>query len=393
MKKRILIINKSFAMGGIQTSLINMLECIKDFYEIDLLIYHPEGPLKKSVPDSVRVIKPSWRLEALGMSLAHCIKHGTIKQKVFRVIMTIWTKLFSNNLPATIAAKYEPKRSGYDAVITYHHEVGRHTVTGAFIQVACICTDASRRIAWVHNDSSSYQLIKDEAWNEKSYVKMDRIIACSSAVKEHFIEKHPTLGDKTFHLNNFCNAQKMIARSLEKQYVAYKNNCFICFSASRLFEIKGIERAIRAIAPILKDKRNVMWYIAGDGPNKKSIMSTIKQCGVEEYVILIGQVDNPYCYMRNADMLMVTSYYEAAPMAYSEARILGLPVFTTELASTREMLSDRNIAHICENSENGIFQGFCNMVERIPEIQAKKYAPNPNDSGCDLDVFDQTVFF
>ena len=37
--KKILIVNKSFAVGGIQTALSNMLTYLSDKYDIDLLVF------------------------------------------------------------------------------------------------------------------------------------------------------------------------------------------------------------------------------------------------------------------------------------------------------------------------------------------------------------------
>ena len=51
--KRILIVNKSFATGGIQSSMVNMANQLSKFYKVDILVYYPEGPIPilATIPD------------------------------------------------------------------------------------------------------------------------------------------------------------------------------------------------------------------------------------------------------------------------------------------------------------------------------------------------------
>lgn len=372
MKKKVLFIDKSFTMGGIQTSLLNLLECVSQDYDIDLFMYYPEGPLKNRVPTGVKVLEPSWMMESLGMTLRQCMKNGSLKQKVFRLLATGWTKVFSNEFPINIAIRHQKFLGEYDAVVAYHHEVGRKTVTAGFINVALGCAKGKKTISWIHNDSASYQIKKDEQYNEKWYQKVDSIVAVSKSVQESFASVHPTLADKTTYLGNFLGAKKIIEKSSEAPNLSFSGDSFNCFSASRLVQIKGIERAISSIADTLKSNGKIRWYIAGDGPNRESIKKAIADNGVEDYVVLLGQVENPYPYMRAADVLMVTSFFEAAPMVYSEAKIIGTPVFTTKLSSTTEMLTEDNTAYVCENSEDGIREGFFQLSVKMDEIRKKK---------------------
>lgn len=372
MKKKILFIDKSFTMGGVQTSLLNLLECVNQDYDIDLFLYYPEGPLKDRVPPNVNLLTPSWMMASLGMTLRQCMKLGTLRQKVFRLFATAWTKIFSNSIPIDMAVHSQKFLGEYDAVIAYHHEVGRKTVTAGFIKVMLGCTKSKKTISWIHNDSSSDQIRKDETYNENWYQKVDLIVAVSESVQESFVSVHPKLEGKTTYLGNFLSAATIVKKSGDSPKTPFSGADFYCFSASRLVQIKGIERAIQAIAGTLKQNKRIKWYIAGDGPNRESIKRTIEENDVADYVVLLGQLDNPYPYMKAADVLMVTSYYEAAPMVYSEAKIIGTPVFTTRLSSTAEMLPEENIAYICDNSQDGIAQGFAALAANTDKIREKK---------------------
>ena len=65
--------------------------------------------------------------------------------------------------------------------------------------------------------------------------------------------------------------------------------------------------------------------------------------------------------MKNADLLLLPSRHEAAPMVFDEARCLFLPVLTTDTCSAYEMVADAGAGWVCENS----IQGISHELERI----------------------------
>lgn len=374
-KRKLLIVDKSFAVGGIQTSLLNMLDAIKGYYDIDLLMYYAEGPLKERLPDGVNLINTTWRLESCGMSFSQCMKVGSFKQKVFRILATIWTKVFDNRVPLYIAIKHQNHLGHYDAAIAYHHEAEKKTLTSGFIRVIDKCCDTSLKLSWIHNDSASNDI--DEKFNDRYYRKANRIVAVSDAVKRSFSTKHFELAERTTSFYNFLNYGEIRNYSKKECEKHYFEHSLICFSACRLEKVKGLPRAICAIAETLRNN-DIIWLIAGDGNDKSNIEQVIKKEELSKKVILLGAQDNPYCYMSRSDIVMLMSYHEAAPMVYLEAQYLGVPVFTTELASSREML-DKNKAIICENSENGIVESFGWIVDNMDIVKSMKVKALENE--------------
>ena len=80
------------------------------------------------------------------------------------------------------------------------------------------------------------------------------------------------------------------------------------------------------------------------------IQNAIDEAQLSDRILLIGELSNPYPYMRNADLLLNLSYHEAAPMVFLEAHALGVPVFATRTSSADELLRDGETDFICENS-------------------------------------------
>ncbi|MBP3441534.1 MAG: hypothetical protein J6L62_01895, partial [Clostridia bacterium] len=77
-KKKILFINRYFHVGGIQSSLINMANALCEKYDIEMLVFHPEGVLKDRLDPRIKVLKPSWALKAMGLSPKEALKTGNL---------------------------------------------------------------------------------------------------------------------------------------------------------------------------------------------------------------------------------------------------------------------------------------------------------------------------
>lgn len=360
-KKKILLINTFFKVGGIQSSLINMANELCKDYDVDLLLYYPEGPLKSRLDSRVKILQPSWALKALGMSVGeafHTMNPLIIFLKIFG---SVWAKLFDNRLPVWIASKLQPKLKGYDLAISFRQEANKKVISSGFVRILTRCVEAKTKIAWIHYDA--LKINNDNDFNKKYYAKVDKIVGVSRSVVNSFKTLNPDLSDKMDYCYNFLDYKKLFENSEVEQEVKYPEDRFICFSACRLSEEKGLLRGISAVAPIFKEHKDVFWYIAGDGPERENIEALIKAENLEDRIILLGNQSNPYPYMKNADLLLSLSFHEAAPMVYMEAKALRVPVFSTETSSSVEMLKDGAEDFICENSKTGIKKGFSEMLE------------------------------
>lgn len=365
-KKRILFINRYFEVGGIQSSLINMANELCGEYDVDILAYYPEGALKSRLDPRVNIIEPSRRLKALGMSWSAALHSKNLPIILFRLFGAIWARFINNRLPISLALKHQKKLTGYDLAVAYRTETRKEIVTSGFSRVLDKCVDAKTKAVWIHCDAEKINVSKE--FNKASYGCADKIVGVSKSVMKIFEAVYPDFSDKMDYCYNFMNYGEILSKSREKQATQYPENKFICFSACRLSEEKGIVRAIKAFAPVFKKHEDILWYIAGDGPEKENIEASIASEGLEGRIILLGRQGNPYPYMKNSDLYLSLSYHEAAPMVYMEAKALHIPVFSTKTSSTVEMLNDEVEDFICDNSEEGIRNKFSEIMDNRNKI-------------------------
>lgn len=382
--KKILFINSFLKVGGIQSSLINMANGLCNDYQVDLLLYYPEGTLKERLDSKINIIEPCWAFKALGMSVGEALKSGNPLIFLFKLFGSVWARIFDNRLPIWIATKFQKKLCGYDLAIAYRPETRKKMLCSGFVRVLTRCVDANLKAAWIHFDALT--LDNDSKFNKKYYEPVDKIIGVSASVADSFAAVHPEFKGKTDFCYNFYEYDKIIDKSMEEQAVKFPEDKIICFSACRLSVGKGIVRGIKAFAPVLREHKDVLWYIAGDGPERENIESAIKDENLDGRIILLGNQSNPYNYMRNSDLLVIISYHEAAPMVYKEAKALHVPVFSTRTSSTEETLSDGVEDFICENSEEGIREGFSELMNNREKLLSAKKSLESYKGSNDISV-------
>jgi glycosyltransferase involved in cell wall biosynthesis len=202
---------------------------------------------------------------------------------------------------------------------------------------------------------------------------------------ENFSKSYPKLTDKMDYCYNFMLYDLIKEKALDKQAITYPQNKFVCFSACRLDEEKALVRGISALSNVMREHSEIVWYIAGDGPERSNIEKAILSHGLENQIILLGNQSNPYPYMKNADLVLNLSYHEAAPMVFLESKALGTPVFATRTSSVTDLLNDKQDSFICENSEDSIRDQFAWLMNNKHYVESAKlqltnYHPDNEES-------------
>ena len=221
--KKILLVNKSFELGGIQSSMVNMANELSKHYEVHLFVYNPSGVMKERLNDKVKVLDTSWRFKCLGMTIKGALKSKSIKLAAFRVFAAVWSKLFTNKLPLNMAIKHQPKMVGYDLAIAYHQEQRKTAVVSGFARVVDRCVEAKKKVAWLHFDSSTIDL--DSEFNNPFYQKMDKVVCVSKSLMENFANAHSELSDKM----DYCYQRRFeqARNNYQKPYNRYWKHLFL----------------------------------------------------------------------------------------------------------------------------------------------------------------------
>ena len=111
--------------------------------------------------------------------------------------------------------------------------------------------------------------------------------------------------------------------------------------------------------------------ICGQGPYKGMLENIVLVNGLQEKVIFLGFVKNPYAVSKQCDVFVFPSMHEGMPNALIENMICGLPVIATDFRSgAREILAPDTdyryqIKDTVEVSEYGILTPVCSGNKKL----------------------------
>jgi glycosyltransferase involved in cell wall biosynthesis len=101
----------------------------------------------------------------------------------------------------------------------------------------------------------------------------------------------------------------------------------VILGVGRLVPVKDFTTLIKAFDIYSGEKDRLV--ILGEGPERNKLEQLVKQKGISG-VDLLGYVDNPYRFMKRADVLVSTSKFEAFGNVIVEALACGTPVIATD---------------------------------------------------------------
>lgn len=114
----------------------------------------------------------------------------------------------------------------------------------------------------------------------------------------------------------------------------------LILSAGRLAPQKGFSALIRAVAK-LQEHIPARLVILGEGEQRQELTVLIEELGLADSVSLPGFTQNPYAYMKRADVFALSSRWEGFPNVLVEAMACGCPVVSTDCpGGSREILQD-----------------------------------------------------
>jgi glycosyltransferase involved in cell wall biosynthesis len=79
-------------------------------------------------------------------------------------------------------------------------------------------------------------------------------------------------------------------------------------------------------------------------------------------VFLLGEYNNPYPFIKNADLGINISYHEAYGLSIAETLILNIPIIATDTSGAREILEDSKYGLVVKNNIDGIYNGIKSII-------------------------------
>lgn len=342
MNPSILIFSQAMELGGVERSLLGLLDAIDyDRYDVDLFLMRHSGELMPYLNPKANLLPEIPQYASLAVPMASLVKSGQLGVLRGRLGGKLAARRFDRKDPSdkpsvtalTYSHKYTlpvmPSISGktYDLAISFltPHYFARQRVK------------AEKYAAWIHTDYTALSF--DRAAELAMWRGYDAICGVSEQVTRGFQTVFPELADKVQTVENILPQALIRAQAALPQTDMPADGAAL-LSVGRFCEAKNFDNVPDICRRLVADGLDVKWYLVGYGGSEPLIRQKIHNAGMQDRVIILGKKDNPYPYMRACDLYVQPSRYEGKAVTVREAQLLGKPVVITDYATSASQLAD-----------------------------------------------------
>lgn len=187
----------------------------------------------------------------------------------------------------------------------------------------------------------------------------------------HFDRIHAPLGLETKTVHNGIPPLDFLpraeARSRLIDMAQIPADSFIIGTLAELHKNKGIDILLEATA-ITKDSHVI---VLGEGEERHTLQELINMYGIEERVHMVGFVDNAARLMKGFDIFVLPSRKEGLSYTILEAGAAGLPVVSTIVGGTPEMIEDQLSGILVPPYEAAALADALNELQQSPNTRAR----------------------
>lgn len=360
MKKKLLFVIPALQLGGAEKSFVNLLNVIDyDKFDVDVFLFTKTGFFLELIPEQVTLLQESADFRNFSKPFFKSL--ASFWRKPFllvnKLLFTI-NNIISENSVVAEQTNWKYLRhffpiieKEYDAAIGYLEKSSNY--------FAIEKTKAKKKIAWIHTDLENLGINFDL---ERSFLnQFNFIVTVSEGLSHRLSEKLPDLKKRIKTIENINSKNLILKLAYEFVPQEFDSRYFNIIFVGRLAKEKGLFNAINAVAMLLSRGHKVRFYLVGSGDQKNDLMELAVKKNITNSIFFLGSRSNPYPYIKNSHLFLLTSFYEGKSIALEEAKLLQLPAVITCFTSAKDQIVSNKNGLIVEMNPSAI----ADAIERI----------------------------
>ncbi|MFC0266825.1 glycosyltransferase [Kushneria aurantia] len=359
MTQRILLVVRRLNIGGIQRVTINLANVLnRAGHDVHVLVL--KGGDEELLPDpgvTLHRVDFDKRFRHTGIGLIHDLLTRALLKPLLPGSGFMWRGAYGGYYLRRFVEQLERQHGPVDRIIMRGQ--------GAFETV------------WSWHDPRLWQVTVSWPGDYGGRLKgiylrrlyQHKQVVCNTPNVRQQLEKQLAFHDieprRWATIGNPCDIEAI--RSLADESVELPKRPYVVH-VSRLSQVKRQDLLIRAYlaADIEEDL-----VIVGDGPMRESIEQLIDALGVGDRVHLIGSRANPYPWMKQARLFVLSSKSEAFGIVLAESMICGTPCVAVDApGGIRNVLINDQARLVVDNSIEGLAAGIREGLAHPPDINA-----------------------
>ena len=304
LTKKIIFILPSLYGGGAERIVLNLLKHLdRDRFTPILALVKKEGRYLQDVPKDIELI--DLKVKQARYSLFKIAK--LIREQKPDIVFTSLSHL---NLLIALIRPFFSKRVKF---------IARESNT---------VSEQNQRDKYPKINDLLYKLV---------YNNYDLIVTQARAMRDDLKQNYNIDESKMRIIYNPVDIE-FIKNSSNSHKVDLPKGKFNLLAVGRLSVQKGFDLLLKSFAKL---DESFFLTILGEGEKRDELIKMIKESCLESRVDLKGFSSNPYAYMKEADLLVLSSRYEGLPNVVLEANSLGLGVVAYDSSGgTGEIIED-----------------------------------------------------
>jgi glycosyltransferase involved in cell wall biosynthesis len=200
------------------------------------------------------------------------------------------------------------------------------------------------------------------------YPKFDLVICQSEDMKKDLVDNFGLCPTKLLVINNPVDME-FITQQAKEGCSCYQSGVINLLAAGKLMFQKGFDLLLQAFARL--DQERFHLTILGKGPEELPLKQRAQDLGIAQRVTFAGFQQNPYPYMAQADLFVLSSRFEGFPNVVLEANACGTPVVAFACPG--------GLKEIIREGENGMLarpENYLALAEKINEAARLSWEKN-----------------
>lgn len=371
---RILFVINTLGQAGAETALLSLLQTLarekgEARYEISLYVLTGQGEMASRLPADVRLLNKKYREESVLTAKGRKYLKKTVLKAMFTrgTVVKLFPYLVKNTCAMLGKKRLLPDKllwrvlSDGGMVLPEEYDLAVSYLEGGAAYFVADHVKAAKKAAFIHVDYEKAGYTR--ALDKDCYLAFDKIFTVSDEVREAFLKAYPELPDKTEVFHNILNKEEIVRRAEEGEGFTDGFTGMRLLSVGRLTAQKAFEVSVDAMKRLKDAGKNVRWYVLGEGDQRKKLQEQIDALGLTEDFILYGAVNNPYPFMKQADIYVHASRFEGKSIAIQEAQILGKPMVVSDCSGNREQVCHGKDGLMCGLTPESLAENIMLLLE------------------------------